>query len=271
MFANKILVVFLLIYAKSISAQGLIPIGARSMSMANCSVSNVDLWAHHHNPGAIASLSKIQAGVSYENRFLNREMQSQGFVVVLPLKVGVMSVGGSGFGYSQLRTYKAGIGYAMQLAEYVKLGVQLNYQTIRINPVYGNGHGLTAEVGVLTQLNEKTTIGLGVFNLGRTISSEFALDRYSTCMRLGMSYFISKEVMYNAEIEKDVEHPLRLKNAIEYKPLEHFTLRGGVATEPLELSFGFGYNIQPNFSFNAGCSFVHILGWSPHFSFQYGF
>lgn len=252
-------------------SQGIYPMGSRSMAMANASVTNVDVWAYHNNPAALSSLKEIKLGISYENRFLTKEMQSQGFAFSIPVKNGVMSIGGQGFGYSQLRTYKAGIGYSKNLTEFISVGLQFNYQTIRINPVYGNSHGVSVETGFLTQINEKTKFGVSIFNIGRTISSKNQEDRFSTCMRMGVGYQLSSEVLYNVEFEKNVINSLRFKNGIEYKTNNHLYLRGGFSTYPIELSFGFAFHPSQNFSLNSGFSYLNSLGWSPNLSFEYGF
>ena len=251
-------------------SQGFYPMGSRSMSMANASVAIEDVWGYHNNPAVLAGIESVQIGLSYENRFLTKEMQSQGFALAIPLKKGVLSIGGNGFGYSQLRTYKCGVGYSMKLAEFIQGGIQLNYQTIRINPVYGNSHDMTAEIGVLTTLNQKTKIGVSIFNLGRSTASTYQYDRYTTCIRFGFNYKIAEEVSFNSEIEKDIEHPLRIKNGFEYEPVSNFFLRGGFVTEPVELTFGCGYHLKQKFSFNTGFSYSNLLGWSPNLSFEYG-
>ena len=124
---NYLLLIICCVTTLLASAQGWVPMGARSMSMANASTTLNDVWAYHHNPAALADISEITAGVSYENRFLLSELQSQGFAVAVPLKVGVVSVGGQLYGDKQFRTYKGGFGYSMRLAEKIFAGVQLNY------------------------------------------------------------------------------------------------------------------------------------------------
>ncbi len=78
----------------------------RSMSLGNASVALNDVWAFHHNPAAIVGLKKVAFGVSYENRFLLRELQSQGFVVAFPIKRGVISLGGQTFGFTNFNTLR---------------------------------------------------------------------------------------------------------------------------------------------------------------------
>lgn len=57
-------------------SQGWLPVGARSNSLVNASVAIADVWAYHHNPGALGELKQAAAGISYENRFLLKELQS---------------------------------------------------------------------------------------------------------------------------------------------------------------------------------------------------
>ena len=86
-----------------ISAQGYIPVGARSASLSGSSLCLTDVWAFHHNPGALASIKTFSAGAYYDSRFLTKELQNQGIAVALPLKTGVISAGGQFNGYSQYR------------------------------------------------------------------------------------------------------------------------------------------------------------------------
>ena len=248
-------------------AQGWQPMGSRSMSLSNATVALEDVWAYHHNPAALSNLKKIEFGVSYENRFLMKELQSQGLVVSIPLKSGVISIGSQSFGYNQFRTYRNGLGYSMKLAEFLAIGVQLNHHFVRINPAYGNHQTVTAELGALAKINEKWSLAFSVFNITRNRLSEFAEDRYSTIMRLGTKFSVSEKVLFLAEAEKNVDYSIRFKTGIEYLPLDNFYVRGGFATAPIEFSFGLGYAFSGKFKLDLGSAYHQVLGWSPHFSF----
>ncbi|MBU3660491.1 MAG: hypothetical protein FGM14_11500 [Flavobacteriales bacterium] len=248
-------------------SQGWQPMGSRSMSLSNATVALEDVWAYHHNPAALSNLKKIEFGVSYENRFLMKELQSQGLVVAIPLKSGVISIGSQSFGYNQFRTYRNGLGYSMKLAEFLSVGVQLNHHFVRINSNYGNHQTVTAELGALAKINEKWSVAFSIFNITRNRISEFAEDRYSTLMRLGTKFSISEKVLVLAEAEKNIEHSIRFKTGIEYLPLDNFYVRGGFATAPIEFSFGLGYVFSKKYKLDLGSAYHQILGWSPHFSF----
>lgn len=247
--------------------QGYTPFGARLVSMGNAGVAIEDVWSYYHNPAALTGIDGFSAGVAYENRFLLRELQSQALTIVAPLKTGVISFGAQMYGYQLYRSQKAGIGYSLKLSEKFSAGIQMNYQGIRLPENYGSKHSVTAEAGVIGEITEDWKIGMSVFNLGRAKLSDFADDRFSTVMRLGTSYQLSK-VIFVAEAEKDLDHDLRLKVGLEYEPIDQFYFRFGAGTKPVDLAFGFGYKWR-FLQLDLGSSYHQILGWSPHFSLNY--
>ncbi len=264
---NKLLIIILIV-SNHTFGQGIYPSGARSMSMANASVTLNDVWSHFNNPGAIGNVNEFTAGISYENRFLLKELQSQSLAVVIPLKVGSISVGGQMFGYRDFRSYKGGVGYGMQLGEKLFAGVQMNYLGVQLNDAYGSKNGVGGDVGILGKVTEEWLIGFSVSNLFRSKLTEYQDDRMTTLMRFGSSYRLSDKALITGEVEKDIENPMRFKAGVEYKPFDQFSLRGGVATAPIELSFGVGY-LAKVISINLGSSYHQILGWSPHFGLTY--
>lgn len=270
-FPKAVLFLCVLLSFNQFFGQGYYPMGGRSQSMANASNTLEDIWAFHHNPAALTGLKKIEIGISYENRFLLKEMQSQGIAFAVPLKRGVISGGGQRFGYRNFLSYKAGVGYSLKLSELLSAGVQLNYLGVRLPENYGSKNTVTAELGLLAKITEKWNIGFSLFNLGRNKLSDYQEDRFSTVMRLGSSYSISKKVQLTAEAEKNVDYAMRGKFGIEYKLIDNFFLRGGFASAPIEGSFGFGYRFKELLKLDIGSSYHQILGWSPHCSFSYQF
>lgn len=238
------------------------------MSMANASVTFNDVWSHFNNPGAVGKVEAFTAGISYENRFLLKELQSQAIATVIPMKIGAVSVGGQMFGYREFRTYKAGVGYGLKLGEKFYAGVQMNYLGLQLNSSYGSKHGVSGDVGMLGEVTENWLIGFSVGNLFRSKLSEFEDDRMTTLMRFGSSYKLSDKALVSGEVEKDISNPMRFKAGVEYMPLKQFSLRGGVATAPVEFSFGVGY-LTKSISINVGSAYHQILGWSPHFGLTF--
>lgn len=250
------------------SAQGWLPMGSRSNSLANASVTISDAWAFHHNPGALGELKTMSVGVSYENRFLLKQLQSQGFVFAQPLKVGVISVGAQLYGYNQFRTQRIGAGYSLKLADFLYAGVQLNYQGLILNENYGSNHSMSAEAGIQAIITPKWKVGISVFNLGRAKLSSYQNDRYTTLMRIGTSYMVSDKVMIMAEAQKNVDFKTDFKGAVEYQAFKNFYLRLGASSAPIDFTFGFGYKWKV-ISIDLGTAYHQTLGWSPNFSLTY--
>jgi len=250
-------------------AQGWAPAGGRSRSMGDASVTLADVWAYHHNPAANATLKQWGLGVAYENRFLLKELQTQSFALALPLKKGVLSVGAQVFGYSQFRNIKSGVGYSLALTELISIGSQINLHQVRLGQGYGNSLKATGEVGVLAQIKDEWNIGFSVFNVTRTMLSDYEEDRLSALLRLGTSYRFSEKLLVCIEAEKNVEFPLRTKLGLEYLPMKSFALRAGFSTNPTELDAGVGYCHKDLYYLDFGSSFNQYIGWSPNVSFSY--
>lgn len=267
----RLTILFIITFITQFSVgQGYLFVGARSNSLANASAALVDAWAFHHNPGAVGLIKKTEIGISYENRFLLKDFQSQGLVYAQPIKKGVVSVGAQLYGLDAYRTTRIGAGYSLKLMDKLAAGVQLNYQGIRFSSNYGFKNTVTAEAGLLLSLTENFKFGLSVFNLGRTKLASFQNERLTTLMRLGAVYQFSTVVLLAIEVEKNVYNPVRLKSGIEYKPLKNLFLRGGFATQPVEFTFGFGYKFKI-IQFDFGTAYHQLIGWSPHISLTHSF
>lgn len=267
----RLTILFIITFIAQFSVgQGYLFVGVRSNSLANASATFIDAWAFHHNPGALGELKKAEIGISYENRFLLKDFQSQGLVYAQPVKKGVVSIGAQLYGLDAYRTTRIGAGYSLKLTEKLAAGVQLNYQGIRFSSNYGFKNTVTAEAGLLLSLTEKIKMGVSIFNLGRTKIASFQNERLATLMRIGGAYQLSKVVLLALEIEKNVYNPVRLKSGIEYKRLKNLFLRGGFATQPVEFTFGFGYQFKI-LQLDFGTAYHQLIGWSPHISLTHSF
>lgn len=250
-------------------SQGWNPVGARSNSLAGASVTLTDVWAVHQNPGAAAQIKSISAGVYYDSRFLTRELQNQAVALAIPLKKGVITGGAQFFGYEQYRHSRYGVGYSLQLTEHFSAGVQGTLQQLKFNSNYGSSINATAEAGFLAKITDKWNIGFSITNIGRQRISSLE-DRFNSVMRFGTSFSPSKSVKCIAEVQKDVIFPISFRGALEYKPVDEFSVRLGAQTGPANFAFGFGYEIKA-LSIDIGTKYHQQLGWSPCFGLNYAF
>ncbi len=258
----------LLAFAPAFSFAQMIPMGARSSGVANASVALTDTWSFFNNPANSANVAHVSGGLYYENRYLLKELQFQGLVYNQPLKVGALSLGIQSFGFKYFRTFTAGLGYSLKLNEMLFSGVQLSYQGLWFSDYYGTRNAVMANAGILIHLSENLKLGTSIFNLGRTKVNRANAERWSTDFRLGASFQVSKVVLILAELNKNVNHPIRVKAGVEYQPVKTFFLRTGISTSPIEISGGFGYQFK-NIDLSFGTTYIPVLGFSPNISFSF--
>jgi hypothetical protein len=246
--------------------------GARSAAMGHASVTNIDVWAVHHNQAALGFLEKSAVAVSYESRFLTNNLSQKGAVGAIKLKkFGTISLNVSQFGYSQYNDNKFGLGYAMKLAEEISIGAQVNYQYIAFGANdYDGLNVLTTEVGVLAKLTDKISLGAHIFNLNYAKVSDYDNEHIPMIIRLGAGFQFSKEFVGNAEVEKSLEQDANIKLGAEYTFFEKLAVRGGINTQPFSNSFGLGYKIS-GLSIDVAANYHSVLGYSPQASLQYRF
>jgi len=266
---KQVFIFFSLVLPLNAMSQTTFSNSARSLSLANASVTLQDVWAQLNNPAALVGMKNQAFGISYQNRFGLKELQSQGVVYALPLKKVVLSAGSQLYGYQQYRTVKSGIGVSMALSEKVSAGVKLNHHFIRLNENYGTSSSLSADLGLLVKFNDRIHFGFSALNVGRSKVSSNLIERLPSALRIGLNYRISDQLIMLAEIEKNVISPLQVKCAAEYKPTAKWYFRGGVSTAPLSFSFGVGGRFKDQFQLDLGTAYHQLLGWSPHVSFQF--
>ncbi len=261
---RTLLIFYSVLFAGALNAQGWLPQGVRSSSMGHASVTFVDAYSFHHNPGALGFLKKGTAGIAYESRYMLKELQHQSFAVAQPLKRGVVSLGGQFYGYEQFRTNRIGAGYSIRLTDQISAGVQINYLSLRLDPTYGIKHTVTGEFGLLARINKKVQIGFSVMNLGRAKLSEFQDDRFTTLVRLGANYRIIEDLLLAMEVSQEVGLNARVRGGLEYHPksVESLYLRCGVQSAPMELGFGLGWSFD-KLQIDLGTQYNQLLGWTP--------
>jgi len=263
-----LLVSFFSTFFAVLFSQSIQSVGSRSNALAGASVTLADLWAYYNNPGALGEYTDVAVGLTYENRFLLKELQQQAFAMTLPLKTGVVSAGAQTYGYRQFRSQRIGLGYSMRLADKLFAGVQVNYQLLQLNENYGSHSTVTAEAGIQALITTNWRFGMSVMNIGRSQLNTYQDERYPTLFRIGTSYQLSPKVLFLLEGSKTIVDKEKVKIGVEYQAVKDFFLRFGVSSQPVEVSFGFGYRWKI-FLIDASSSYHPYLGWSPQLSLTY--
>lgn len=252
------------------AGNGNLPVGARSAGLAHASVTLVDAWSAHHNQGALGFLETPSVSCYYENRFFTKALNLQSIAGAYPLSTGALGFTFQNFGNNLYSESKIGVGYGLKLADFISAGVQISYLNSRLAQNYGMNHTVSAEFGILAKVNDNLSFGAHVFNPFSAKLADYADERVPSIIRLGMQYNISKKVTCIVEAQKDIEHDLALKLAIEYQPNDIFYIRGGASTGPINTSFGFGAELS-SFRFDLAASWHYNLGFSPQVGLTYQF
>lgn len=244
------------------------PIGARSAAMGNASVGLSDMWSAQHNQAGLGFVREFGAGVSYENRFLLKEISVRGGVAALPIKAGTFGLCITNFGYSQYSENKYSLSFAKAFGDKFSVGIALDYLSTHIAEGYGNKGVAAGEFGIQAKPLKGLTLAAHVFNPTRAKLAAYNNERLPTIFRLGGCYSFSDKVIVALEGDKDLTKKAEFKAGIEYHAVKEFYLRLGVSTQPTLSTFGFGLNIR-QLKIDVSASYHQVLGISPQLGLSY--
>ena len=267
---KKLLLLFLFFPTFVFAGNDNIHFGGRSAGMGHASITLSDVWSSHHNQAGLGWLTKAEAGVFAQNRFLVREMNYMGFAYAHPLNSGAFALSFTNFGYSQYGESKLGLGYGLKFSDRLTGGVQINYHNTRIGNNYGSASVLSTEMGMQAKITSNLELGMHLFNPTQAKLNDFNDERIPTIMRLGMAYTFSNKVFVTMEAEKDIDFPANFKAGIEYKANNKIYLRGGIGAAPTAATFGVGV-YHKGLKLDLASSYHQVLGFIPEVSLTYVF
>lgn len=244
--------------------------GARSSAMGGASVTFTDVWSASNNPGALGLLDKYAVGLAYETRFFLPEAGLKSLVAAAPLGGGTVGLTGHSFGYASYAENRVGLAYARPLAEYISLGIQINYVQTRIGDVYGSRATVVPEIGMLVTPGDRIRIGAHLFNPTRNRLADFDDERLPTSLRVGGQYLFSEKVNAVLEVDKDMDLPVNIKTGLEYLPVEQLSIRAGFATSQGSFAFGVGY-LWKGLRADLSANWNQNLGYSSTIALSYAF
>jgi hypothetical protein len=242
--------------------------GARSLALGSCSVTLSDPYSVLNNQAGMAFQKEISFSLYAEQRYLQKELGYYAAGFTLPTKSGSFGLEINYNGFDLYNDKKIGLSYARLFSEKVSGGIQIDYLSSTISE-YGTASAFTVEAGLLVKLSKQLTTAAHIYN-PVAIKSGFADERIPTVFQLGLSYEAGKKILLLTEAEKDIDFPARFKAGIEYKIADALHLRGGVATNPSQYSFGAGINIK-DLKIDFAASYHQVLGVTPALSLNYLF
>lgn len=218
--------------------------GGRTNSLGKCSVALNDFWSLHNNPAGFSSYNAFSIGISYENRFLLKELGNKNIGVLFPLNIGVIGISFSQFGYEHYNENVIGIALARNFGPHLKIGLKLDYLLLKFSGDYDNFSTPTFELGLQYEINENLSLGAYLFNPIHVKIKTTNNSGIPIIMRLGFSYFIKDNFMITSEIEENFKENFSYRFGIEYECYKNFFIRSGFQLKPELFTFGIGYNYK---------------------------
>lgn len=272
MLMKPTILAILLFCFSSVSAQTYLTSGgARASAMSDAAVTFNDVFAAFNNQACLSMLEKPEAGLAIQNRFGMKELNTLSAAFALPLasNKGVFALSVNRYGYKLFNQNKIGLAFAKKLSPVFSAGVQVDYLNTHIDEGYGNKSSFTIEGGVLAEFN-KLKAGVHIFNPLHVKLTNYDDERIPVIIKAGISYSFSEKVLAAAEIFKSIDRKETYKIALEYHPVKALYVRGGVSTEPVQLTFGFGLKFSQFYAdFTSG--YFEPLGYSPGLALRYAF
>lgn len=246
-------------------------IGARSAGLGGTGLTFNDVYAVYNNPGAFGAMDKTAVGLSYENRFLLKELSTQALAFGYHTKKsGNFGLQFQQYGFSLYREMQGGITYGRKLFSNFYGGFALNFHHIQLAENYGSRSTASGSLGIYYKAGKALEFGVRVQNISRTQLAELEDERLPTRFGLGATYSFSEKLLWTLEAEKTIIHPVNVKSGLEIHPHEILYLRLGVNSYPFQSAFGFGLQLG-KLQFDMATLWHSTLGMSPSAGLKYTF
>ena len=261
---------FYLIFHQIYFSQIIFDQGATSTAIVGASVTQTNLWSINNNIGSLSSIEGVQAGFSFNNRFLVSDFSTNTAAFAIPFNNAAVGLIYSNYGNENYQIHKVGAGYSMRLGDNISGGLKFNYLLLNLGDFYGSKSIFSADLGLNAKLNSDLKMGVIIKNPTLSKIADFEDERIPTIIQLGFDYSVSEQLNTIIAIEKDILYAASVKAAIIYSPIEKMTIRAGVGTYPTSFGFGLGTSYK-NVFFDLGTQYHQVLGFSPELSITTNF
>lgn len=240
--------------------------GARSLAMGGVGAAFEDVNSIFSNQAGMAEVESLSFSLLAEQRFLLNSIRTVSAGGVLPLKSGSLGLSLNYYGNEAYNEQRAGLAYARKLMENFSIGAGLDFLNTNI-PEYGSKGVVTFELGLMARFTKQLNMGVHVFNPMNVELIEG--EQLPSILKLGLNYSPSEKVNIFGEVSKDIDFDIRTHWGVEYEVIEDLNLRAGLATQPVEVTFGAGYKLDSGLIIDIGSRYHEVLGISPSVGIVY--
>ncbi len=237
------------------------PVAAPYTGAGAYSLHHVDVFSFTSNQASLAQLKNMAAGVYGERRFMLSELNHYTAVIGLPSSSGNFGLKAGYAGFSEHNETQLGLAYARRLGDKADIGVQFNYNGIRIAG-YGNASAISIEAGGIFHITDKLHTG---FHINNPAGGKFGKDQQeklpSVCT-FGFGYDASEKFFFSVEIIKEEDQPVNVEAGIQYKLIPQLLARAGMSAATSSAWIGMGVLLK-SFRLDVAASYHPQLGITP--------
>lgn len=238
------------------------PVASPAIGLGAYSRTHADVFSYTNNTASLAQLKKTTAGVYGERRFLLTELNYFAASIAVPVaSSGNFGLNAGYYGFTDYNETQVGLAYARSLGTKADIGVQFDYNGIRIAG-YGNAAAVNLRAGALLHISEKLHAGMHIYNPVGGKFGKDQLEKLASVYAAGLGYEASEKFFVSTEIVKVEDKPVNVVAGIQYKFIPQLLARAGIATETSASYLALGLQLK-NFRVDFTASHHPQLGFSP--------
>lgn len=271
-FISPILPLTLLLLVKSVySLNNVYPSGARPAGMGNAFVSQFDLFSVFHNPAGLSKQKNTKAAFFFENRFLVKELSTNGLVVALPFRQACFALHYYNTGPALWKETGTGLAYAMPMSPRLSAGIQLHYFGFRLPEDASSAGSVSFAAGAIFQLSEKTQVGAQLRNAASAgIKNTSHSEKLPVVFSLGGHTVYAEHFSLSYQVEISQKQETQVMAGAEWEIAPRFFIRAGIIAPAVRLNAGAGYCWR-RFTFDVAFNNHRYLGTSSMVAVSYHF
>ena len=237
------------------------PLSARYTAIGTYSKNYTDAFSGSINQAALAQVKEAGAGVYGERRFMLKALSNFAAAIALPSRLGGLGIAARYFGGEQFNSAQIGLGYGRKLHEKIDIGLQFNYNTIKLAG-YGSAAAINFEAGTLIHLTDKLHMGLHVYNPVGGKFGKLNNEQLASVYTAGIGYEASPVLFISTDISKEENQPININAGMQYVFASRFFARLGIASSTGNYFFGLGL-LWKTVRLDAVSSWQAQLGFTP--------
>jgi hypothetical protein len=225
-------------------------------------------FSFDNNQAMLGNVQHFMAGISSERRFMINELGYYHLTASIPVPAGAFAVNLHYSGSTGMNESLAGIAYGRKVAGGLRVGIQMNWYSIKLPAVYGKTSILSFDAGLLTRLTDKLQAGVHTRN---PLRQKFGVNKDELLPALysfGVGYDASEKFYIGLQLEKEESTRAVFQSGFIYRPVHKLIIATGFSSSiPVYyIMIGFCWK---QFRFDISATSHPQLGFTPATAFMF--